>query len=194
MAPTKSKHRVLVVSSSDKIVDYVNDMLPADEFELTTPAYSAGEAKRMLVSTDADIVIINAPLSDDFGIELAIELSEGTMGVLLVVKNEVYDQTAYKVEDSGVLTLGKPCSRQSFYTTVKLLCALSARLVRMEQKNRSLQEKMTDIRMVNRAKWLLIENMKMTEKDAHYYIEKQAMDTRLTRREVAESIVRTYDN
>ena len=34
----------------------------------------------------------------------------------------------------------------------------------------------------------------MTEKDAHYYIEKQAMDTRLSRKEVAENIIRTYDN
>lgn len=63
----------------------------------------------------------------------------------------------------------------------------------MEMKNRSLREKMEDIRMVNRAKWLLIENLNMTEKDAHHYIEKQAMDTRFTRREVAENIVRTYD-
>ena len=37
----------------------------------------------------------------------------------------------------------------------------------------------------------VIENM--TEKDAHYYIEKQAMDTRLSKREVAEHIIRTYD-
>ena len=47
--------------------------------------------------------------------------------------------------------------------------------------------------MVNRAKWLLIENLNMTEKDAHHYIEKQSMDTRFTRREIAENIVRTYD-
>ena len=52
---------------------------------------------------------------------------------------------------------------------------------------------MADIRTVNRAKWLLIENLGMTEKDAHYYIEKQAMDTRMSRREVAVGIIRTYD-
>lgn len=194
MTPTKSKHRVLVVSGSEKITEFAAEVLPPDEFELASPAASAGEVKRMLISAEADVVIINAPLPDDFGVELAIELAEGTMGVLLIVKNEMYDQVAYKVEDYGVLTLGKPCSRQSFYSTVKLLCALSARLSLMERKNRSLQEKMADIRMVNRAKWLLIENLNMTEKDAHYYIEKQAMDTRLTRREVAEGIIRTYDN
>jgi AmiR/NasT family two-component response regulator len=193
MTLEKSKRRVLIVSSSVKIYEYVADLLPSGEFDLLKPVYSAGEAKRTLMSTSADIVIINAPLPDDFGTELAIELCDSTMGILLFVKSEVYDQVAYKVEDSGVLTLGKPCSRQSFYSAVKLLSALCARLTRMDQENRSLQEKMADIRIINRAKWLLIGNLKMTEDEAHHYIEKQAMDTRFTRREVAESIIRTYD-
>ena len=193
MTPTRQKHRVLIVSDADKFFDYVNEMLPTDEFEIGEPLRSAGEVKRMLISSQSDILIINTPLPDDFGVELALELSDTTMGILLIVKNDMYDQTAFKVEDSGILTLGKPCQRQSFYAAVKLLAALSSRLSRMEMKNRSLREKMEDIRMVNRAKWLLIENLNMTEKDAHHYIEKQAMDMRFTRREVAENIVRTYD-
>lgn len=193
MSPVKQKRRVLVASSSDKIYDYVAELLPPDEFSLEEVAKSAGEVKRLLISMPVDILIINSPLPDDFGIELACELSDSAMGILLFVKNEMFDQTAYKVEDSGVLTLGKPCSRQSFYQAVKLLTATAARLGRLESKNRSLEEKMADIRMVNRAKWLLIENLGMTEKDAHYYIEKRAMDSRLTRREVAEGIIRTYD-
>ena len=80
------------------------------------------------------------------------------------------------------------------YGAIKLLTAMSSKLGKMEKRNRTLQEKMEDIRAVNRAKWLLIENLKMTEKDAHYYVEKQAMDTRLSRKEVAENIIRTYDN
>ncbi|UKI36573.1 MAG: ANTAR domain-containing protein [Clostridiales bacterium] len=31
---------------------------------------------------------------------------------------------------------------------------------------------MADIRVVNRAKWLLMEKLNLSEKDAHYYIEK----------------------
>ena len=147
----------------------------------------------MLLDSPVDIVIINTPLSDDFGVELALDLAESSMGVLLLVKNELYDQVCYKTEDSGVLTLGKPMTRQGFYSAVKLLTAMTARLSKMEKANRTLQEKMADIRVVNRAKWLLIEHHHMKEQDAHYFIEKQAMDTRLSRREVAENIIRTYD-
>lgn len=193
MAVAKKKYRVLVAGSGDKIFDYISEMLPRSGFEPIVRAGDAGEVRRMLLDTPVDIVIINTPLSDDFGVELALDLAEGTTGVLLLVKNELYDQVCYKVEDSGVLTLGKPMTRQGFYSAVKLLSALSARLSKMEKVNRNLQEKMADIRVVNRAKWLLIEHHHMKEQDAHYFIEKQAMDTRLSRREVAENIIRTYD-
>ena len=46
---------------------------------------------------------------------------------------------------------------------------------------------MAEIRLVNRAKWVLIEQLRMTEQEAHRYIEKQAMDRCVTRRAVAES-------
>ena len=51
---------------------------------------------------------------------------------------------------------------------------------------------MEEIRCVNRAKWLLIRELKMDEPDAHRYIEKQAMDRCVTKREVAEEIIKTY--
>lgn len=194
MAAGKRAYRVLVVGSGDRIYDYIVDSLPKSTYDPILRVNDAGEARRLLLSTSVDILIINTPLTDEFGIDLAADLSEGTMGILLLVKNELYDQACYKVEDYGVLTLAKPMTRQGFLNAVRLLTALSARLQKMEKRNQTLQEKMTDIRIVNRAKWLLIEHHHMTEKDAHYYIEKQAMDTRLSRREIAESIIRTYDS
>ena len=56
----------------------------------------------------------------------------------------------------------------------------------------SIEEKMEEIRLVNRAKWLLIENLKMTESDAHHYIEKQAMDRCSSKKEIALGIIKTY--
>ena len=193
MATEKRKYRVLVADSCDKIYEYISHSLPRGDYDPIVKAGDAGEVRRMMLDTPADIVIINTPLRDEFGTELAIDLAEGTAGVLLLVKNELYDQVCYKAEDNGVLTLSKPTSRQGFYSAVKLLTAMTARLSRLEKVNHTLQEKMADIRVVNRAKWLLIEHHHMKEQDAHYFIEKQAMDTRLSRREVAENIIRSYD-
>lgn len=193
MATEKKRYRVLVVGGGNNLYDYICENLPRNCYDPILRAGDAGEARRMLVDCPADIVIINAPLTDEFGTELALDLAEGTAGVLLLVKNELYDQVCYKVEDSGVLTLSKPTSRQGFYGAVKLLTAMTARLSKLERANQTLQEKMADIRVVNRAKWLLIEHHHMRESDAHYFIEKQAMDMRLSRRQVAENIIRSYD-
>lgn len=193
MATEKKRYRVLVVGGGNNLYDYICENLPRNCYDPILRAGGAGEVRRMLVDCPADIVIINAPLTDEFGTELALDLAEGTAGVLLLVKNELYDQVCYKVEDSGVLTLSKPTSRQGFYGAVKLLTAMTARLSKLERANQTLQEKMADIRVVNRAKWLLIEHHHMKESDAHYFIEKQAMDMRLSRRQVAENIIRSYD-
>ena len=168
--------------------------MPPAEYNPVLRAKNSGEARRMLLEMSADIIIINTPLPDDFGVQLALDLSDSSSGILMLVKSDLYEQVAYRVEDSGIFTLPKPNSSQMIYNAVKLLSVYAARLKKLEQKNRTMQEKMTDIRTINRAKWLLIENLNMSENDAHRYIEKQAMDTRSTRREVAEGIIRTYDN
>ncbi len=194
MPAGKAQYSVLVVSASDKVFSSVLDLMPPAEYNPVLRAKNSGEARRMLLEMSADIIIINTPLPDDFGVQLALDLSDSPSGILMLVKSDLYEQVAYRVEDSGIFTLPKPNSSQMIYNAVKLLSVYAARLKKLEQKNRTMQEKMTDIRTINRAKWLLIENLNMSENDAHRYIEKQAMDTRSTRREVAEGIIRTYDN
>lgn len=194
MPAGKAQYSVLVVSASDKVFSSVLELMPPAEYNPVLRAQNSGEARRMLLNMSADIIIINTPLPDDFGVQLALDLSESPSGILMLVKSDLYEQVAYKVEDSGVFTLPKPNSSQMIYNAIKLLSVYAARLKMLERKNRTMQEKMTDIRVINRAKWLLIENLNMTEGDAHRYIEKQAMDMRSTRREVSEGIIRTYDN
>ena len=51
---------------------------------------------------------------------------------------------------------------------------------------------MEEIRLVNRAKMLLMQNLKMTEQEAHRYIEKEAMDRGMKKIAVSEEIIKTY--
>ena len=55
-----------------------------------------------------------------------------------------------------------------------------------------LKNKMEEIRVVNRAKMLLMQTLKMTEQEAHRYVEKEAMDRGLKKTAVAEEVIRTY--
>lgn len=188
----ETKYRVAAADAGGKLYTALEPLLP-DSCRLN-PLVGSGEAlRRMLSEKGGELVIINAPLPDESGVELALELSETAAGILLLVKADRYETVCCRVEDSGVLTLPKPVTGRGLYSAVRLMMATAARLSKLERKNQSLQSKMSDIRTVDRAKWLLIQRHSMTERDAHYYIEKQAMDTRLSRREIAESIIRTYE-
>ena len=193
MVTGKRKYRVLVAGANDKLGESIAALLPKNEYEPPVFAASVGEIRRLALESTMDLVVLNTPLKDEFGTRLALDLADYNIAVLLMVQGDVFDQVCYKVEDYGVLTLAKPVSRQSFYTAVKLLTAMRAKMLRMEKKNQALQEKMQDIRTINRAKWLLITNLQRTEDEAHYHIEKKAMNSRLSRREAAEEIIRTYD-
>ncbi|WP_407397208.1 ANTAR domain-containing response regulator [Treponema sp.] len=193
MNPLSSRRKVLIVSESDTFFDNISSILPREQFFPIVHAKNGGNARRKLLESDFDILLIDCPLPDEHGVLFAENFCETNMGILLLVNADMYDEVASKVEDHGIITLPKPNSPQMFYMAVKMLSAMTLRLEKMETKNRSLQEKMADIRTINKAKWMLIENKKMSESEAHHYIEKKAMDERLSRREAAERIIEKYE-
>ena len=154
---------------------------------------SVGEARRTLINSAFDIILVNAPLPDDMGIDFAVEAcAESDAGVLLLIKSELYEETYYKVRPSGVITLPKPTSTQMVAQSLRVLCVIRERLRALRQHQATVEEKIEELRLVNRAKWLLIECLHMTEPDAHRYITRQAMEQRTGKREIAENIIRTY--
>ena len=190
---TEHIYSVLVVSSAEKFVKPMLEMLPEKMFDPIMTATDATQARRKLLENDFDSVIVNSPLKDEFGTRLALDIcSKSSAGVLLFVKAEHYADITAKVMPYGVLTISKPTSSSMIAQSVQMLCSTRERLRIMEKKNASVEEKIEEIRIVNRAKCLLIEQLKMTESEAHRYIEKQAMDRCVTRRVIAENIILTY--
>ena len=186
-------YSVLVVSSAQKFNDILAQMLPGSAFYPVVYAGNIAAARRELVNKSYDMVIINSPLADDTGARFAIDATEkaGTV-VLLLVRGEAYEQIEARVSAQGVFLLAKPIPMPSLGRALKWMTAARERLRKLEQKATTVEEKMEEIRLVNRAKWLLIEHSKMSEADAHRHIEKQAMDRCLSRREIARQIIGEY--
>ena len=146
-----------------------------------------------MINASFDLILVNAPLPDDMGIDFAMEAcAESDAGVLLLIKSELYEETYYRVLSSGVITLSKPTNLQMMSQSLRILCATRERLRGVRKHQATVEEKIDELRLVSRAKWLLIECLHLTEPDAHRYITRQAMEQRLSKREVAESIIRTY--
>lgn len=186
-------YSVLVVSASDNFNSVLNDLLPESKYRPVHTVTSISSAKRAVAERAFDFVIINSPLPDDNGSHFAVDActSKGTV-VLLLVRNEIYAQIYDRTAEYGVFTLSKPTAKATMTIALEWMASARERLRRFEKKTLSIEEKMEEIRLVNRAKWLLIDELKMSEPDAHRYIEKQAMDRCISKRKVAEEIIKTY--
>ncbi|HHV29259.1 ANTAR domain-containing response regulator [Acetivibrio mesophilus] len=185
---------ILIVSSSLKVSSSLEELLRFNSYNEIVLAKNAGEAKRILVDRDFDLCIVNTPLTDEFGSNLAINIANrGTTQVMLIVKSELEDEISDKVEDFGIFVIAKPVNRQLFWSALKLASAAHNRIKGLKKQNEQLQKKIEDIRFVDRAKCVLIEYLKMSEAEAHRFIEKQAMDMRVTKREIAARILKTYE-
>ncbi len=186
-------YSVLVVSASEAFNASLQTVLPESKFSPIRVENGISAAKRTLLERSFDFVVVNSPLPDDIGTRFSIDVCSEKGGiVLLMVRSELYTATYNKVAEHGVFVLPKPTSKPIVVQAVDWMIATRERLKKLEKKNVSIEEKMMEIRAVNRAKWLLIDQLKMTESDAHRYIEKMAMDACITRREVAENIIKTY--
>ena len=186
-------YSVLIVSAAENLNVSLQGLLPESRFSPVTFARSVGAARRALLERSFDFVIINAPLPDDDGARLAIDVcTKSSSAALLLVKSELYHEISDKTAEHGVFLLPKPVSRSLVLQALDWMAAVRERLRKLEKKTVSIEEKMQEIRLVNRAKWLLIDKCGMTEAEAHRTIEKQAMDRCVTRREIAEAIITSY--
>ena len=184
-------YSVLSVAAAEKFHTSLRELLPAGRYDPVHSAFDAAEARRRILESRYDIIVISAPLRNEFGTHLAQHFAENSgAGILLLVKPEYFSDVSAQVTPLGVLTLEKPTSPQLMLQCMELLCGTRERLRRMEQKSASIEDKMAEIRLVNRAKWVLIEKQGMSEQDAHRYIEKQAMDRCVPKRVIAEEILR----
>jgi len=186
-------YSVLVVSASERFSAALNEFLPENSYSPVAAVSSVSAAERAITQRPYDLVFINSPLPDDAGLRFAVDCcrDRGTVAVLFASADR-YDQVCARVAERGVYVLPKPTPRGSMLRAIAWMVTTRERLRGLEKKVQPIEEKMEEIRLVNRAKWLLISELKMSEPDAHHYISHQAMDRCVSKREVAEEIIRLY--
>jgi AmiR/NasT family two-component response regulator len=193
MSLKEQVYSVLVVSAAENFNAALSALLPRSAYSPVHIVSNISAAKRAVAERNFDFVIINSPLPDELGTRFAIESCAGqSTVVLLLVRAAMHTEIHDKVVDYGVFTLPKPVSRQTVAYAFSWMASARERLRAFEKKTLSIEDKMQEIRIVNKAKWLLISELGLDEPSAHRYIEKQAMDHCVSKREVAEGIIRTY--
>ena len=178
--------------TEEKFIKEIGSLLSVEQFERDS-APGASAARRKLLERSYDFVIINAPLTDEFGSRLSMDISasSGTIAVLFAM-SDVYEEIVHKTAPHGVFIIKKPASASVISQSLSLLISARERLRSVEKKAGKAESKIEEIRVVNKAKWFLIDNENMSENNAHKTIEKAAMDAGITKKQAAQLIIEKY--
>ncbi len=192
MSFVQRHYRLLLVSSGEKFIKEAGALLQSDQYQ-TDNSRSASDARCKLLENMYDIVIVNSPLSDESGSRLCIDASQnnGTIAALFAA-NDSFEESYAKASVHGVFVIHKPTSKNLISQALSLMVCARERLRAVEKKANKAESRLDAIRIVNKAKWMLIEHEGLSEAEAHRYVEKSAMDAGVTKKLAAQIIIDNY--
>lgn len=147
------------------------------------------------VNDDTDLIVVNTPLTDEQGLDAAQGFAAETAAqVIVITDGKSYTRIRDIFSRDGIILMKRPLEKREFLRAVSDALVIGARVKKLTGENARLRASLEEVRLVNRAKAVLMRNLGMKEDQAHRYIEKQAMDLRTSRLSVAQSILKTYYN
>jgi response regulator NasT len=153
-------------------------------------ADNAAGARRRILERYYTILVINSPLADESGVELAMDAAiQYSISVLLIVPGNTYTQALERVTDYGILVIDKPFPVSRIGHSMRFLSAHQDRLKKLERQVQAAEDKVQELRLIDKAKFLLVEREHMTENEAHRYIGKQAMNNGVSRKRIAQQLL-----
>ena len=186
MPPVGKKMTIIVSSACGDAMRQAARLLPSLRVQAELVVVPSADIPAQLAERPIDALILS---HQDY--DLAADVSERSYtGVLILAGEELRKDMAAACISAGVL-IAPPSDLE---IALPQLLALCSRLRSLRAQTNTLRRKLDDTRLVSRAKLLLMSRFKMSENEAHRYIERTAMDSGEKLREVAESIIRTYED
>ncbi|QFJ55346.1 ANTAR domain-containing response regulator [Pseudobutyrivibrio xylanivorans] len=186
--------RALIVCDNDKGTAFYKSFLKENGFIDMMTVESMPTAKRTILDYDFDICLINLPICGSNSTEHVIDIAEKNVcQIILLVKADYFEEITDQVADYGIITVSKPINKQLFWQALKAAMAAQRRIGMAHKESVKLEKKLEELKTVSRAKLLLIVNDGMTEEEAHKYLERNAMDLRISRYQMALGVIEKYE-
>ncbi len=182
---------VIVISSSSSAAETISAFLKEIFHCQVTIAESARNAREIISGCRSfELVLINSPLADEAGIELAEYASEITAASCVVlVKSENYEKISPRADRGDIILIAKPFSKQVLHQVIKAVNTAMRRSYALYEENVRLERRIDEIRLIDKAKFSLMQYRHMTEEEAHSYLEQYAMKNRKKKTVAASEII-----
>lgn len=181
-------NKAIIVSRPDYTAEIMEHTLRDLGYSSIRRFTAGSEVRRGLLTAPPDVLIINTPLSDEFGTELAEIAVNRVSAVILLCGRDIADDLADSLSPYNVLVLSKPLNQNGLKEGILLICDQPETFSDIKESE-EVMRRIGDIRLVSRAKSMLMKYLGFTEPQAHRYLEKKAMNCRCTRREAAKKII-----
>ena len=137
-----------------------------------------------------DIVVMDVKMPVMDGIAAAGEIAGERLAPVVMLTAFSQREVVERARTAGAMAyVVKPFTEADLVPAIELAVARFDELRSLEAEVRDLGDRLETRKIVDRAKALLQERMRLTEAESFRWIQKTSMDRRLTMREVAQAVI-----
>ena len=189
-APSDAVRRVVIAEDEALIRMDLAEMLGEEGYEVVGQAGDGQKAIELARELRPDLVILDVKMPVLDGIAAAEAIAAERIAPVVILTAFSQRDLVLRARDAGAMAyLVKPFQRGDLVPAIEMAVSRYAEISVLEREVSDLQESLATRKSVDRAKGVLQQQLGLSEPDAFRWIQKTAMDLRLSMKQVADGVV-----
>jgi response regulator NasT len=185
-----STRRVVIAEDEALIRMDLAEMLAEEGYDVVGQAGDGEQAVSLAEELTPDLVILDVKMPRLDGIAAAERIAGKRIAPVVILTAFSQRDLVERARDAGAMAyLVKPFSRNDLVPAIEMAVSRFTELTALEAEVADLADRLETRKAVDRAKGILQKDLGLTEPEAFRWIQKTAMDLRLSMRQVAEGVV-----
>jgi response regulator NasT len=180
-----------VIAEDEAIIRLdLKETLEEEGYEVVGETGRGDEAVQLVKEQRPDLAILDVKMPGMDGLTAAGQITAEKGAAVLILTAFSQRDLIEKARDAGALAyLVKPFQKSELIPAVEVALGRFQEMKALADENLSLSDQLETRKVVDRAKGKLMDNHDMTEADAFRFLQKTAMDTRSTLKQVAQDVI-----
>jgi two-component system, response regulator PdtaR len=185
-----SRPRVVVAEDEALIRLDLAEMLAEEGYEVVGQAGDGERAVELVEQLRPDLVVLDVKMPKLDGITAASRIAEQRIAPVVILTAFSQRDLVDRAREAGAMAyVVKPFGKADLVPAIEMARSRFAELRQLEAEVADLADRLETRKLVDRAKGVLQHSLGLSEPDAFRWIQKTAMDLRLSMREVADGVV-----
>jgi len=183
-----SKLKILVAEDETIIRLDLVEMLTEAGYEVVAQAENGLRAIELANELKPDLAILDVKMPQLDGISAAEKIISIAPVLMLTAfsQKELVD----RARDAGVMAyVVKPFSINDLVPAIEIAISRHQQMKSLENEVKDLYERLETRKLIDRAKGILMKALNLSEPDAFSWIQKSAMDRRLSMKQIAQAVI-----